>query len=234
MKLAILSDIHGNHVALKAVLKSVDAFKIKKLVILGDFVGYYYWPDKVLKLIQNYDVIAVAGNHEHILKKSIESSSYLNKVNKKYGSGIKLAIEKLTTVQINYLINLPDKKVFKTNEGEILLCHGSPWNNDEYIYPDKFDLYIKKYEKLKYKWILQGHTHYPMIKTLRNKKVINPGSVGQTRNREYGAHWSLLDTKKNEIVHYCKPYNTNYVMKVANKLDPSIHYLSKILGNQYT
>ena len=50
----------------------------------------------------------------------------------------------------------------KTPNGDFLLCHGSPWNCNEYVYPDSGDSSLNRYKNLEVKWIIQGHTHYPI------------------------------------------------------------------------
>ncbi len=54
MKIGVLSDIHGNHYALKAVLEEARRCGVEYLFILGDLVGYYYYPDEVLKLLEGW------------------------------------------------------------------------------------------------------------------------------------------------------------------------------------
>ena len=65
MKIAIMSDIHGNYDALFEVLKIAKKEDVKHLLILGDLVGYYYHPDKILELLSewNYDIIKLSLIH---------------------------------------------------------------------------------------------------------------------------------------------------------------------------
>ena len=74
MKIAILSDIHGNCFALKSVLDAVEKNGIETLIIAGDFIGYYFWPVKVFNLLKDYDPIVVRGNHDKMLKKAKEDT----------------------------------------------------------------------------------------------------------------------------------------------------------------
>ena len=56
----------------------------------------------------------------------------------KYGNGIRIALKKLKRKHINFIKKLPNTKKITINKKKILLCHGSPWKNNEYIYPNKF------------------------------------------------------------------------------------------------
>ena len=135
MKIAILSDIHGNDIALKPVLEKAQKLGVTKLFILGDFVGYYYRPDKVLQLLEDWDFEAIQGNHEGMLRSAWSDSSQIKKITQKYGQGLKFAIEKLSNEQVQFLVKLPSWKQINIDGIKFELCHGSPWDRDVYIYP---------------------------------------------------------------------------------------------------
>ena len=67
MKIAILSDIHGNFLSLKAVIKEIKIKKINKIICLGDYINYYYEPDKCIDLLKSINAKCIKGNHENIL-----------------------------------------------------------------------------------------------------------------------------------------------------------------------
>ena len=162
MKIGVISDIHGNDVALKAVLSDAASMGVEHLLILGDVVGYYYNPDKVLLQLLDWPKDMIAGNHELMLKQSRTDNEYLEKVTRQYGSGIKVALQKLTDKQIDYLGDLPEYKNIILDNVNIGLYHGSPRDNNEYIYPDaSYDL-LKQISRAPQDYILMGHTHYPM------------------------------------------------------------------------
>ena len=105
-------------------------------LFLGDYVGYYYNADIVFDLIKNYDKEMIKGNHELLIKQSLNDKGKSLAIQKKYGFGIECAKKSLSTEQINYLINLPEKKELEIDGLKILICHGSPWDVWEYIYPN--------------------------------------------------------------------------------------------------
>lgn len=229
MKLALLSDIHGNHYALNAVLDAVKQQDVTTLLITGDFVGYYFWPVEVLELLENWDIVAVRGNHDKMLIKAREDENFLRKMTKKYGCGLSIALECLNDESLAWLMTLPDSIVHEVLNEKILLCHGSPWKDDEYVYPDSEEKSLNRYSCLDATYVVQGHTHYPMLKAVEGVTVINPGSVGQPRNGQPGAHWALLDTEQRNVKHFCEQYDTSSVIKESKIRNPDIPYLADIL-----
>ena len=141
MKVAIMGDIHSNDLALSAALKSAYLLKAERLLITGDFVGYYYSPLRVLELLNDWKIDAVRGNHEEILTKARNNLTYLETIELRYGSGIRVAMEQLNSVQLNYLCTLPHPLELEIENCKILLCHGSPWNLEQYVYQN-YDVYL--------------------------------------------------------------------------------------------
>jgi len=77
MKIAILSDIHGNVFALDSVLNAVKKKGIDTLVIAGDFVGYYFWPKEMFSLLEGWNFLAIQGNHDQMAGKAKNDDDYL-------------------------------------------------------------------------------------------------------------------------------------------------------------
>lgn len=228
MKVAILSDIHANFDALFCVLKEAKRLEVKFLIIAGDFVGYYYDICKVLDALDDWEFTAIGGNHETLL------ADWLNNENqkatlKKYGSGVKIASEQLSKKQQQWLINLHKKKEFLIENRAILLCHGSPWDENEYIYPDCKQAKLDAIFSLQHDITIYGHTHYPIVHRYQNQLIVNPGSVGQTRDRKSGACWALWDTKLNTIELMRTFYNTKELIKQCQANDPYLLYLQTAL-----
>lgn len=233
MKYALLSDIHGNCYALSAVLDAISKEKIHTLIITGDFIGYYFWPKEVFELLKSWDIVAIRGNHDKMLMKAKEDDLFLKEATKKYGDGLKIALDQLDDQVSSWLLSLPDSRVFDLDQNKkIFLCHGSPWGCDEYIYPDSDGESLKRYANLNVDYVQQGHTHYSMIKNIENVTVINPGSVGQPRDRNLGANWAILDTNLDKVELICEAYDSRKVIKESQKINPDIPYLAEILSRK--
>jgi len=229
MKLAIISDIHGNYDALVEVLKKAKKEGVMHLLILGDIVGYYYHPDKILKALSEWDFDIVKGNHEYILEEIIAQPSLKESIRLKYGSGHKYALDKLSNEELSFLKSLPDTKSIKLDETSMLLCHGSPWSNDFYVYPDCDSDIIERCNSLDHDFVFIGHSHYAFAIKSTNSIIINPGSVGQSRQIGGKAFWCILNTENKCFQMMSTDYNTDKILDEVKGMDPDIKYLSEIL-----
>jgi putative phosphoesterase len=229
MRIALLGDIHGNSFALAAVLAAARAARVEKLLITGDFVGYYFWPREVMDMLRDWDIAAVRGNHEDMLVEALSAPASLEKINTDYGSGLNVAIETLTPAQLDWLCQLPHPRSFEFDGRSLLLCHGSPWDVNQYVYPDaKTDL-LESCAEPGHDWVVMGHTHYPMVEKVGKTVLVNPGSVGQPRNRIPAAHWAFLDTVSQELSLMTAPYDVAPVVALAAQRHPKLPYLGNVL-----
>jgi putative phosphoesterase len=229
MKVAILSDIHGNDYALKEVLRIAGKEKVDKLLILGDFVGYYYNPDNVLKMLAEWDCVSIKGNHEVIIEKiaagiTDESSSRL-----KYGSGHRLAIERLSKQQLEELRNLPEKRVVEIDGMKIQMCHGSPWDANQYLYPNTEKDVLDKCNNAACDFVLTGHSHYSFVYRNEDSTLINAGSVGQSRSMGGIAYWAIINTESRGFEIKATAYDVKPLIAEIEHTDPSVTYLKDVL-----
>lgn len=229
MKLALLGDIHGNHLALQAVLAAASLSGVEKLLITGDLVGYYNAPLMVLEMLQSWDRHVVRGNHEDMLNAARSDSAFLAQVDARYGSGLRTAIEQLDTQQLDELCNLPHPLELVIDGCKILLCHGAPWDNDQYVYPDAQPDLLEHCAMPEFDLVVLGHTHYPMQQKIGRTLVVNPGSVGQPRNRQPGAHWAIFDTVSQNLEFRQEQYDSSVLVQECQQRHPEIPYLSEVL-----
>ena len=229
MKIAVISDIHGNYDALVEVLKRAKKENVAHLLILGDIVGYYYHPDKVLELLSEWSFDIIKGNHETILENLILDSSLGASIRSKYGSGHQEAINKLTNDQLQFLKGLPETKSVQYEGVSILMCHGSPWSNDYYIYPDCKKEILFKSDSVAHDFVLVGHSHYAFAIKNANSMLINPGSVGQSRQIGGKASWAIIDTQNCCFQLLTTDYNTDKLINEVKEKDVDIKYLTEIL-----
>ena len=228
MKVAFISDIHGNYSALEAVFKDIKKLKIEKIYCLGDIVNYYYEPDKCIDLLRKNNAICIKGNHEKILFETYKSKIKFNKYFKLYGNSIKINHISLKNKHLKYLKSLNFQKKISINGKKILLAHGAPWKNNFYFYPDTKKKWVDKIKKYKYDFIILGHTHIPMKKKIsKNKQLLNPGSIGQPRNKECGASWMTLDTNNMNFQIVKTKYNHKKIKKQIMVYDQDNLKISK-------
>ena len=92
-KIAVLSDIHGNSTALRAVLRDLHHQQIEECFILGDLIGYYYRPLEVLRLLDESNISCqmIRGNHERMLERVLRDELKWEDIRSRYGHGTEIA-----------------------------------------------------------------------------------------------------------------------------------------------
>lgn len=177
MRLAVLSDVHGNAVALDAVLADIVTQSVDATLCLGDHVSGPMDPAGVAERLMTLDGPMIAGNHDRWVIELRQSGQ---------GTVDRFAAEQLSEVQHKWLAALPATAVFNN---EIFLCHGTPasdeqnWIDGWYtgraaILPDE-EWVTSAAEGIEYPIMLCGHTHLARSVRLRDgRRIINPGAVG--------------------------------------------------------
>lgn len=230
MKVAVISDIHGNHYALEQVLHAAKKNDVKHLLVLGDLVGYYYKPELVLDLISQWSYDLIQGNHERILFQIKQDELLKKTICQKYGRAHVMALESLTLNQFRLLQSLPERKKVNIEKCSFLLSHGSPWDKDLYLYPDSNKRLLKNFDDYTFDFNLIGHSHYSFGFCRKNSIVLNPGSVGQSREHGGKASWICIDTDNQSFQFKFTEYDTGQLKRDVKKYDPNINYNYEILN----
>lgn len=217
MKIAIISDIHGNDEALTAVLNSINTEKCDKIFCLGDLAMAGPEPSKVVNkikdLLSNNNFILIQGNTDKKLglyDKNFEEM--LEKNVPVMASAYRADLKELSEDDKDFLASLPEKITVEENGIKIMLCHGSPRRNDENI---TNDLTIEEVEDIvkdaEVEIIFCGHTHVPCgYATNTGKTVVNAGSVGRPFSEIPKACYAIIEITENgdyEIEHKLIEYD---------------------------
>lgn len=175
MKIAFLSDIHGNLQALQNVMAYLKTVQPDEKYFLGDAVGYLPNALEVIDLLHNNNFQCIKGNHEAMLLGEIpvkENNAEVYQLN--------LVADEISNSQLQFIKGWKTEMQFTLNNKQFYLTHGSPQDKlNGYIYPDS-DLNILCDNE--YDVIITGHTHRPVIKNCAEKMFINVGSVGLPRD----------------------------------------------------
>jgi len=229
MRVAVISDIHGNHYALEKVLLSAKENKVDKLLVLGDIVGYYYSPSKVLSMLSEWDYDLIRGNHEVLLQQVLSGKIEISYLTQKYGSGHQIALDTLSTSELDTLTSAPDKKEIVVDGIKMLMCHGSNWDPNQYLYPDTDTKILGRSTEADVDFVFVGHSHHPFVHENKTNTLINVGSVGQSRKKGGVANWVILDTSDKSFEIKETKYDTSPLISDIKKLDPKNEYLIKVL-----
>ncbi len=186
VRLAVLADVHANLPALQAVLAEVDRVSPEGIWVAGDLVGYNPWPNEVLQILKERHVRAIRGNHD---RAAVGGETF--GFNELAAAAVRWTRIHLTPASVGYLNSLEDRMRGTMPEGVVAMYHGSPRNDDEYVFPWAADEAIVRMAGAPF--VVLGHTHLPMIFPFRSGLLVNPGSVGQPRDGDPRAAWGLLD-----------------------------------------
>ncbi|UIO99788.1 metallophosphatase family protein [Halobaculum sp. CBA1158] len=209
MRLGVISDVHGNRVALAAVLDDMPA--VDGLVCAGDVVGYNPWPVECVAALRDRDVPTVMGNHDRAVA---TGTSF--RFNAMAAAGVEHAREELDDDALAWLADLPDRRTVAG--GRVAVAHGHPVDPDRYTYPREFsgELIDRAADRLgdggdgnsgdgdddavaggvdaaDLEALVLGHTHVQGHRTFDEGVVLNPGSVGQPRDGDPRAGYAVLD-----------------------------------------
>ena len=198
MKIAFISDIHGNLEALDAVLEDIKKRNVDKLYCVGDLVGYGPDPEATVKRIIEQNIPTVMGNYDDAVGYEKESCGCAYNPGRETEVGditLNWSIRNTSDVSKAFLRGLPHKLEFEMEGVRFLLVHGSPLNNLlEYIKPDtKPNRLERVVAATNADIIINGHTHLPMARWVKGKYVFNDGSVGRPKDGDPRACYLIVD-----------------------------------------
>ncbi len=217
MKIAVFSDIHANHEALKSVIKDAKNQKVDKIICLGDIVGKGANPHKCIHLVRENCDMVVRGNMDE--RMSEDPTQFAD--NPIEQERIKFNQSLMTAEDIEYLKNLPTCIEFYLSGNFVRLYHSDPNDLYKLTYETKTKLYkindFFKGGKLTISdkiadIVVFGHIHYQCLKKVFNRTLLNCGSVGSSACAMYDkafnadpkemkqAHYLILDGKLNEKI----------------------------------
>lgn len=195
MKIAVISDIHGNLEALNSVLVRIDALNISTIYCLGDIVGYGASPNECVERIRVRKIPSIAGNHDKAAAGtlSIDNFSAMAK------EGILWTRSILTSENREYLDGLG----YTMEEHNALFVHSSPDEPQTFRYLLSYGHAIESFHAFEQPLCFIGHTHRPILFcedgssdmiTPFKKFIVNAGSVGQPRDGDRRGCFIVFDT----------------------------------------
>ena len=186
MKIAFISDIHGNYEALQSVLSELDRMEVSEIYCLGDVVGYYSQINECCDALRSRNIPCLMGNHDWYIagggfcprSRSVNDCLvYLRRV--------------VSDENVEWLKTFPVQR----EAHNIKMVHGG-WTDpiDEYLKPSQ-----EYFEKVAGDIFVSGHTHLQSLHHFGDKTYCNPGSVGQPRDGDPRAAYSIYDGKDFEL-----------------------------------
>ncbi len=212
MRIAIVSDIHGNLPALNEVMKDIkkNFSHVDLKVNLGDTVGYGAFPNECVEIVRDEFDVNIMGNHDYAACDYMDYSFF----NPFAREAIDFTKEHMLVENKKFICDLP----LTYEMDNIVFVHSSP------VFPDNWSYILTKdaanvvFLMLEKDFAFIGHSHYPtvFIKTPKEvkriyaekivfkkgeKAIINVGSVGQPRDHDHRACYAIFDTEKKELTY---------------------------------
>lgn len=208
MRYAVLSDIHGNLEALRAVLDDAAA-RADAVLCLGDVVGYGADPGPCLELLAGRAQAITAGNHEHGVVGRLD----LGWFNRYARAAVEWTRARLDPEHLDYLGNLP----LRLEVDDATLVHASPAQPEEWDYLVSAEDGLAAFPAFATRLCFVGHSHVPAVWSLGStgpeyaqgpsaidvkrgrRYIVNVGSVGQPRDRDPRAAYALWDLDRGRV-----------------------------------
>lgn len=238
MRIAVISDIHGNMEALTAVLDDIDTSAVDDIVCLGDIIGYGPQPREVIACLKKNRIPSVLGNHELAVLNEAQIA-YFNPHAK---ISIKKTISLLTDDDKAFILSMP----FYLKKSGCRFVHGFPPESaTTYLFQVTTEKLISYFERFTDNICFVGHTHQLEIISFNGhdveraglrkgtvalekekRYIINVGSVGQPRDGNHHAKYAIFDTSAYTLEIKFISYDISAVVEKLSKGGwPEIHAL---------
>lgn len=225
MRIAVLSDIHGNLEAFEAVLKDMDRTAPDAVISLGDNIGYGPDPEAVVRRMRENEIPSVLGNHEMV----VANPSFINWFNEQIQASMQITLDALSEESVTYIRDL-EEYISRWN---CRFVHGFPPRSPSlYLFQMTENQVLQTFEFMEERICFVGHTHElrqveydgeafcnsPLSRETVSlhpdrKYIINVGSVGQPRDGDNRAKYVIWDEEENTLEVRYVTYDIETVVK---------------------
>lgn len=208
MRIAVISDIHGNLEALRTTLKDIEKRKVDKIICLGDTIHKGVHSKECIELVKKNCEVVLRGNCDRYFSEEHED---INELPEQEQKRIRWIQSMISTKDREYLLNLPFCYEFYMSGRLVRLFHSTPEVDNKAVLnvdsiEKKFEMFLPS-EKTQSQnvadVVIYGHIHHQYMDKLYNKTIINVGSVGNSfdpiRNPKKDSN-VLATTKSNYLI----------------------------------
>jgi len=206
-RIAALSDVHGNAVALEAVLADVAREKPDALMVAGDLVLNGPEPALVIDVLRSLadDGALIIGGNTDIAVADFDYAAAFPWMTDGVPDAIidaaEWAHDAIGADRLDWLRRLPSERRWRTDDDTLVVaCHASPGSQtsgfDQHLDPS---VTIERVARTDARVIVCGHTHLPEVRDLGWKVIVNDGSAGYVFDGDPTASWALIDITDDEV-----------------------------------
>lgn len=226
MKILIFSDIHGNQYSFEKFYSQLKRIDFDKAVFCGDIFGYYYGQRVIYDLLKKIDnLIWLKGNHDQYFVNAYYDHLLIPELIKKYGHSYKINMDLFSDEEIAYIDQLSSSYILRDGKKRIGIFHGTPDNTLEgRLYPKDTpnECFIN------YDYVIIGHTHCRILKSIGETKIINSGSIGQPRDGN-GFGYCILNTNSGNVDYYNVYTDVKALYREIDLYDSKLTKLKEVL-----
>jgi predicted phosphodiesterase len=196
-RLAIISDIHGNLIATRAVLADLDAAGAEAVVVAGDLTGFGPNAEDVVDLLRARGARMIAGNHErdYVAGWDRPDAPRAWRQERRFRA-FAMTMERLGAERRAFLADLPDRLAI---DDGTLVVHGSPRHAREGLLAEDADAELAaRYAGERCRLAFSGHTHRPLVRQIPGRTLVNVGSVGLPLDGDQRASYALAEREADE------------------------------------
>lgn len=218
MRVAVLSDIHGNLPALEAVLADIRLRHVDAVYCLGDLVGYAPFPNEVIERIRQAQIPTIMGNYDDGVgfDRGECGCAYRQEDERVRGQqSLEWTKARVTGQNKAFLRTLVPEIRTDVDGKRLLLVHGSPRKMNEYLFEDRpASSFQRLASAANADVIVFGHTHRPYTKLVDGVWFVNAGSVGKPKDGNWHACYALLDVRATPPASFVRvPYDVGTVAR---------------------
>jgi predicted phosphodiesterase len=193
-RIGLIGDLHAEDETLAFVLTQLRELGAETLLQVGDIADGPGDLSRTVALLREHQVLAVRGNHDRwLLGNQMRELPYTQQ------------LANVPAEVVDYLSALPVTREFRSPRGHVLLCHGLGTNDMAGVKPDHEGYDISSNTELqqliterRYRFVLNGHTHRPMLRTFGPLSIVNAGTL----LRDYERCFTLVDFERGELLRF--------------------------------
>lgn len=202
MRIGLISDIHANLPALRAVLAALEVEQVELILCAGDLVCYGAQPNETLDLLRSRGIAGVMGNYDDAVawgrpSASRTLSSPATEPLKR--AALEWAAARVTPGHRAYLRGLPWRADTRVDGLRISVVHAGLEHLDEWITPAHPGPIANLARRVAADVLLLGHTHAAYSVVSEQTLVVNPGAVGRSLDGDSRASYAVLDTATRRV-----------------------------------
>jgi putative phosphoesterase len=203
MRIAVISDIHGNLTALEAVLNDLAGQPYDAMVCLGDLAYKGPQPAECVARVRSLGIPVIHGNTDLMLLTQTDLTPLRPlpaAVPDALAPYLRWHVERLSRADLAYLAALPFEHYIAADGVRVQFVHATPQDCVSIIQPtDPWEQWQNRVGAIAADWLVAGHIHRPYAFRAAGKQLINPGAVGFSLDGDWRASYAMLDTARGSI-----------------------------------